>query len=281
MYVPLIKALNYALERLSEFDVPGLPEFDEKRQIVFARSDAKCIAAENYLQGPYKPDIILVKWNVFKTAHEYAMATYPESYQSSICCKSSASEPILSWRNLLSTIEVKRGDSGGAGNSGNKRSKGNAKEKSAYIGDFWSLREDLKAPGSSKLPQPAPQKIVDEEYSTRSRMSAMLRCLSLHSHQLQFRHALARELREPHPLLQIFLPSHYKRDAEIFRKPRERFRRRSETIVAQNLVGRADRRSRKIRRQKSRRDHKSKHRRFKAQSTRATRYHLPSTLPTQ
>ena len=281
MYVPLIKAFNYALERLSEFNVPGLPEFDETRQIVFARSDAKCIGSENYLQGSYKPDIVLVKWDVFKTAHECTTATYPESYQSSVCCESNAKKPVLSWRNLLSTIEVKRGDSGGTGNSGNKRSKGNAKEKSAYIGDFGSLRGDLKAPGSSKLPQPALPKIVDEEYSTDSRMPAMLRCLSLHSHQLQFRHALARELKEPHPPLQIFLPSHYKRDAEIFRKPRERFQRRSETVVAQDLVGRADRRSRKIQRQKSRRDHKSKHRRFKAQSTRATSYHLPSTLPTQ
>jgi hypothetical protein len=38
MYLPLVKAFNYALDRLSGFDVPGLLEFQEKHQIVFACS---------------------------------------------------------------------------------------------------------------------------------------------------------------------------------------------------------------------------------------------------
>ena len=38
MHLPLVKAFNYALDRLSGFDVLGLLEFQEKRQTVFARS---------------------------------------------------------------------------------------------------------------------------------------------------------------------------------------------------------------------------------------------------
>ena len=193
MYNPLIKALNYALDRLSKFDVPGLPEFEEQRQIVFARSDAKCIATANYLQGSYKPDIILLKWDVFKGVHKCPRAAYSESYRSSICCKSGCDEPELSWRNILSTVEVKRGDSGGAGKGGNTRSKGKAKEKSVksmYTGDFWDLQGGLKVAGSSKLSQSAPQKMVDEEYSTRLRVSITLRFYPC-SNQLRLGHALA------------------------------------------------------------------------------------------
>ena len=173
MYIPLIKAFNYALDRLSEFDVPGLPEFQEKHQIAFTRSDVKCISSESYLQGSYKPDIILLKWDMPKTAHSLSSAPYSESYQSYICCRTGCDQPMFGWRNILLTVEVKRGGSGGTGKSRNKRSKSEAKEKSVksmYTGDFWGLQEDLKATGASKPPQSAPPKMVDEEYSTRSRM---------------------------------------------------------------------------------------------------------------
>jgi len=195
MYTPLIKAFNYALDRLSEFNIPGLPEFQEERQIVFARSDAKCIGSEHYLQGLYKPDIILVKWNVFTKVYKYPpRAAYSESYRSSICCESGRHEPKLSWPNILSTVEVKRGDTGGAGRDGNKQSKGKAKEKSVlksmYTEDFWD-QGDLGMAGLSKLSQSAPPKMVGEEYSTRLRMSiAFLRFYS-YSYQLQLGHALA------------------------------------------------------------------------------------------
>ena len=56
----LIKAFNYALDRLSGITVSGLPEFQEERQIVFARSDPKRIETESYLQSSYEPDTILV-----------------------------------------------------------------------------------------------------------------------------------------------------------------------------------------------------------------------------
>ena len=176
MYNPLIKASNYALDRLSEFKVSGLPEFQETRRIVFACSDAKCIKSKNYLQGSYKPDIVLVKWDTFKSAYQSPGAADSESHR-----------PDLVWRNVLLTVEVKRSKSG---------NKGEAKEKSTMSMDtngFWDLHgdSDSKAPRPSTLPQSVPPKMVNKEYPTRSRMFLVFCCLSSHSNQLQFQHTLA------------------------------------------------------------------------------------------
>jgi hypothetical protein len=84
----LIKAPSYALDRLSGTTVSGLPEFQEERQTVFARSDAKRIGTESYLQGSYKLDIILVKWRRFKKIHERNHVPY-----SDVCCKSGCDQP--------------------------------------------------------------------------------------------------------------------------------------------------------------------------------------------
>jgi len=174
MYSPLIKASNYVLDRLSGLKVPGLPDFQEDRQIAFARSDAKCIESGSYLQGSYKPDIVLVKWNLFKRAHQRAGAAYSESYESNVCCESGCEQPTLSWRNLLSTVEVKRGGPGDAGNNGRTLSKGKAKKKtvkSEYTGDFLGLQGDLEAARLSEPQKPAPLKMVDEGNTTRPRTS--------------------------------------------------------------------------------------------------------------
>ena len=168
MYDPLIKAFNYALDRLSKVDVGGLPKFKNERQIVFARSDTSCIGTETYLQGSYKPDIILIKWNKFKTEYGSKYHPYSESYGSEICCKSRRGKPYLSWSNILSTVEVKRGDSGGAGSEGKAKARS---VKSKYDAGFMDLQGD-EVPESSKLPQSAPQKMVDEEYP-------MDRCMSI------------------------------------------------------------------------------------------------------
>ncbi|KAF9642050.1 hypothetical protein BDM02DRAFT_3194011 [Thelephora ganbajun] len=71
MYSPLIKASNYALEWFSRCRMPGFSEFQENRQIVFARGGAKWIESGSCLQGSYKPDIVLAKWNVFKRAQAW------------------------------------------------------------------------------------------------------------------------------------------------------------------------------------------------------------------
>ena len=172
MYSPLIEAFNYALDRLSELKVPGLPEFQETRRVVFARSDAKCIKSESYLQGSYKPDIVLLKWDVSKSAHQ---------------SDSESHRPDLRWYSVLSTVEVKRGEN---------RNKGKAKEKSTKSTDtngFWDLRGDSDSEASrlSTIPQSVPPKMVNEEYPTRLRMFLVFLCLSSHFNQSQFRHALA------------------------------------------------------------------------------------------
>jgi len=72
-----------------------------------------------------------------------------------------------------------------------------------YAGGFKDLQGDGEGvPGSFKLPQPAPQKMVYEEYPTHLCMSIALH-LSSHSHQVQSRHALAREVRISHFRLRI------------------------------------------------------------------------------
>ena len=162
MYSPLIKAFNYALDKLAKFDGPGLPAFQETRQIVFACSAAKCIESESYLQGSFKPDIILVKWDTFERAHQYTGIGYSQSYESDICCDSGCDHPRLSWRNLLSTLEVKRG-TGGKG-----LSRGGNFVKLMYDGDFSELKGDREMVRSSQHSQSMSPKAVGEINSTRS-----------------------------------------------------------------------------------------------------------------
>ena len=131
----------------------------------------------------------------------------------------------LSWHNILSTVEVKHGDS-----------EGKAKARSVklpYNGGFTNLQGD-EVVGSSKLPLSAPQKIVvDEEYPTH-------RCVSVaplfsHSRQVQSGHALAPEVKVSHFRLRIG-HSHPERGAENCKKPTEPFRRETGAMEPQSLV---------------------------------------------
>ena len=163
----------------------------------------------------YKPDIILIKWSKFKTEYEYEDRSYLESYISDICCKSGRDEPPLSWRNILSTVEVKHGDS-----------EGKAKVRSvklSYNGGFTNLQGD-EVVGSSKHPQSAPQKIiVDEEYPTH-------RCVSIAP--------LAPEVKVSHFRLRIGR-FHPERGAENCTEPTEPTRRGPGAMEPQSLVGSA------------------------------------------
>ena len=274
MYPLLVKAFNYAFDRLSELDVPGLPKFEE-RQLVFARSDAKCIKSESYLQGSYKPDLILVKWDTFKRIHKLKNATYSDSYKSNICCKSGCDNPTLSWRSVLSTVEVKRG---------NSKSSGKGRDKKIYTGSFQDIRGDLKEPVSSE-PRRVPN-MVDEEYPVYPRTPIAL-CFPSYSHQFQSRRHPARKARAPHPRAQIGHRPHCNKSARLDGKYTRRPGRRSEPIVTQILVGPARREGKRRaarqwgRRHKGRIDHRNKHQGFKVQSMRATRYRPLSTSPTQ
>ena len=158
MYSPLVKSFNYALDRLSSLKVPGLPEFREEGQIVFACSATKSIKPGSYLQGSFKPDIVLVKWSDLKKAHTCTDdVTYSRSWDSDVYCGSGCDEPTFSWRNLLSTLEVKRGKAKGE------------RLPSTYFGEFSDLGENLEPVTQPGPPRPAQLKMVGEENPTRSR----------------------------------------------------------------------------------------------------------------
>jgi len=244
----------------------------EKRRIVFARSDAKCIDSESYLQGSYKPDIILVKWDVFKRAHQCPRAAYSESYESHICCKSGKARWLqTSWHGWQESIQ-------GQG-------KRKFRQTDVHWG-VWGFQGDLEAAGpSAEPPRPSLPKMVTEEYPTRSRSCLILLCLPSHSHQpsVPTRSGLRN---------QGSSSSTSDRPASLLQKRhRDLPRRNSKVTKTQNLVspvhrgqkhqasqGRGNRTNR---RWKSRRDHRSKHRRSKVRSTRVTRYYHLSTSPIQ
>ena len=179
MYEPLIKAFNDALHQLSSLDVPGLPEFQEGRAIVFGTSAKKYILTETPQQGSYKPDLILVKWSNFKTVYEREHAAYSESYESDLCSLSPAGSKWFTWRNLLSTIEVKLG--------GPRNARKAIPENGEYSQGFGELHGDRASNTPLKDPQGKPPVAVSEENPTRScESSARLGFLA--SHRLQLRH---------------------------------------------------------------------------------------------
>ena len=163
MYSPLIKALNHSLDQLSKLKVPGLPKFNKDRHIVFARSDARCIASESYLQGSYKPDIVLLRWGTFKKMQGQPQALFPISYVSDICCKSGCEQPKLNWRNLLSTVEVKLGSKA--------EKAGKLFLGRTYASDFEDLSAEPTAAEPPTSRPPAQPTLVREGYPARSRTS--------------------------------------------------------------------------------------------------------------
>ena len=128
MNTPLIKAFNYALDELSRLEVPGLPQFQESRRIVFVRSGPNHTASKCYLQGSHEPDIVLIRWDVFKEQHKGIEISYPRSHDSDACCKP---EFCVSWRNVLSTLEVRPGSSQASGELGRNRQVAGPSESSS------------------------------------------------------------------------------------------------------------------------------------------------------
>ena len=182
MYPPLIKAFNFALDELSCLEVPGLPHFQESRQIVFARSDPNRTAPKCCLQGSDGPAIILIRWNVFKEHHEGAEVSYLSSHDSDLCCKPDFLASRPSWRNILSTLEVRPGLS----KASKVSEKASADEPGAggnfvsYTGNFGELQGDRQATRPSS--EPPPLGIFHEGCPSRHCMSVFLPRLSFHSH---------------------------------------------------------------------------------------------------
>ena len=184
MYSPLIKAFNYGLEKLSNIDVPQLPKFQKSDQVVFVRVDPKPVARETYLQGLYKPDIALTKWNLVEEQQEGTETDYSKSHNSDLCCSPRSSFPKShpSWKDVLLTVEVKRGSST-ASKAGGKESvdKPGAKE---YTSVFGELEGDScqDAPSSEPPSSPYVVRMARERRPKRSGTSIVLALPSLRSH---------------------------------------------------------------------------------------------------
>lgn len=154
MCEPLVKAFNYALYSLSALEVPGLPEFQEEQHIVFASSAKKYTTTESYLQNPFKPDLILVKWDEFTSVHDCAGAAYHKSYKSDICSYSGHYQSKLSWLNLLSTVEVEPTYPGGTA--------ARLPDSKTYENTFGDLKKDVVVNMAPKCPE-APLRPVNKE----------------------------------------------------------------------------------------------------------------------
>ena len=106
MYPPLSKALNYALEDLSNIQVDGLPEF--KTHIAFVPCN-KGVQSDRKLSGSsFKPDIALVSVQDASEPHEFDQPNTPKVFR--LISEITAGIPSSSarWKTLLSVVEVKR-----------------------------------------------------------------------------------------------------------------------------------------------------------------------------
>lgn len=170
MYSPLVKALNFALDRLSKLKVAGLPDFQDRYQVAFARIFARC--AEHEDEDLRSPDIVLVKWNASKVAGGYSGATYSESHESNLCCDPSFIHSPPEWVDFLSTLEVgcfPPASTLGSPGDETREERGPVE----YIVDFGGLQGDPEVSPLSSCPG-----MVDLErpMSTPSRMSVIFTC---------------------------------------------------------------------------------------------------------
>jgi hypothetical protein len=110
MYNPFVRACNYALDKLSEVNVGGLPAYDEKKQIVFVRNhDRAVMSGSHQRDSRVRPDIVLLQWNTFKKWRGHDDATYSRSYKDDICVSNLEFKKGLTWRKIRSTVEMKLG----------------------------------------------------------------------------------------------------------------------------------------------------------------------------
>jgi hypothetical protein len=116
MYKPFSEALNYALEKLSEINVDGLPEFE--KHIVFVPLD-EGVESDRDLEGSlFKPDIIIMSFDAacrFRNVRDTRTLTVSQ-FISKIPPKASTkkgskanSSSRVGWKDVLSAVEMKRG----------------------------------------------------------------------------------------------------------------------------------------------------------------------------
>ena len=106
MYHPFSEALNYALERLSEIQVDGLPEF--KSHIAFVPCN-KGVKSDTQSHGYLvKPDIALMSIRGACEFYELDQLDVPNISQFISKIAGNPPSGSTNWKTILSAIEVKR-----------------------------------------------------------------------------------------------------------------------------------------------------------------------------
>jgi len=105
MYTPFVQAYNYALDKLSEIEVEGLPPPEPRKKVVFVGSSEQ----NHQLQSQVKPDIVLLQWSFFveRLSTNSSTVEYSDSYLRDFC--TSKSDLKLSWRDVRLTVKAKFG----------------------------------------------------------------------------------------------------------------------------------------------------------------------------
>ena len=114
MYAPLSDALNYGLERLSEIDVDGLPEF--KDHIVFVPSD-KDVTTDRDLEGSlFEPEVALMRFTTacdllkIKVTRSLSVSRFVSKIPKTTPERHPQADPTyrIGWKDILSPVEVKQ-----------------------------------------------------------------------------------------------------------------------------------------------------------------------------
>ena len=194
MCLQLLKAFNYALDELSQLDIPGLPLFQESSQVVFLRNHPEHIAPEIYLKEAREPGIVLMKWDFFKERYGNPNIQYSMTHESPLCGECDFSKLRFDWKCLLSTVEVNLGPSKTSGDgekvSGDKSETGG--NFAEYSGDFGELRGDRRAAKSSKPPKSPQPTMPPEGYPIEPSAFIVVAFPPFCSHRVQFNSVLAR-----------------------------------------------------------------------------------------
>jgi hypothetical protein len=107
MYAPFSGAMNYALRRLSEVDVNGLPAF--KDHIAFVPCSERGIQSNRAEPGSsFKPDIAVMAIQDVYEFYEPGRRDGPELSELIGSIAEKAPSGQISWHTVLSAVEVKR-----------------------------------------------------------------------------------------------------------------------------------------------------------------------------
>ena len=106
MYLPFAEAMNYALERLSNIEVDGLPGF--KTHIAFVPCNRRVQSNRATPGSSFKPDIAIMSIQNAYEFHELERPDAPKlsKFINEIAEKSPSG--LTNWGAVLSAIEIKR-----------------------------------------------------------------------------------------------------------------------------------------------------------------------------